>query len=127
MGEIVLIVDDEPHVCLLMSRALSNAGIETITANGGAEAIKKSDGCFPNVLVTDLNMPDIDGLMLCDMMETKYKRKLGLIILMTARTNKEIRAMADSRGNMEFLEKPISPRKLIERINRHFSTGTDGQ
>ena len=119
MSKLVLVVDDEPHVCLLISRALKKPGIDVVTANGGAEAIQQIRSQFPDVLVTDLNMPEIDGRMLVDMIETKFGQKVSLVMLMTARTNKDIKAWAQKRGNMEFLEKPISPRKLVERIESH--------
>ena len=65
MISVGLVVDDDPHMRRLLSEALRRGGICVLEAKSGREALKLTQTAVPHFVVTDLDMPDVDGLELC--------------------------------------------------------------
>ena len=65
MISVGLVVDDDPHMRRLLSEALRRGGICVLEAKSGREALKLTQTAVPHFIVTDIEMPDVDGLELC--------------------------------------------------------------
>ena len=116
----VLIVDDEPYVSEVLKHFLGKNGYEVHTAINGEVATKVFASFNPEVVITDIQMPKMGGQELCAWIR-KYEPDFdGLIVVMTSRTDKDLRIWAESQNDIIFLEKPLSPRSLIARLNKHF-------
>lgn len=117
----VLIVDDEPHVGLVMKQFLFRSGYKVETALNGEQALAAIREDSPDIVVTDVQMPKMGGIELCETILTETPDLGRLIILMTSRTDKDIRDRADRLESVELMEKPLSLRGLVVRLNAHFN------
>jgi CheY-like chemotaxis protein len=111
----VLIVDDEPHVIRVLRLALERAGYRVQGAADGQAALEAMQACRPHLLVCDLQMPRMGGRALCEAVRARYPDETIPIILMSSMTALSERAWAQSLSDVEFLEKPLSPRQLVAR------------
>ena len=117
----ILLVDDEPHVLRVLRLSLERAGYSVATANDGNEALSEIAKCRPDVLITDINMDGMNGRTLCPLVREMYPEDLFLILVMTSMTAADERVWVQQLQNIEFLEKPLSPRQLVARLFRHFT------
>ncbi len=118
----ILLVDDEPHVIHVLKLFLKKNGYEVITANNGEQALKKVISDNPDVVITDIQMPRMSGQDLCDRLQKELPDPDRRIIVMTSRTDNDLRIWAKNFNKLEFLEKPLSPRRLVARLRSYFNT-----
>ena len=119
--KVVLVVDDEPFVTRVVKLKLSNAGYEVITASNGLEALEKIKTFMPDVVISDVNMPLLNGRELCVRAIPLKKEKEFLTIVITSSLEKEDRDWAESMDKTVFIEKPFSPKKLMQIIGTYFN------
>jgi len=117
----ILLVEDEAHIVRIMSMALERAGYVVDGAAHGEEALEYFQHQTPDVLITDIDMPRMTGQELCMRLNRDLPDRDFLIVVITARTEIEHREWSRLIPNLEFLEKPISVRKLVSRLNEHFA------
>lgn len=116
----VLIADDEPHIVRVLKLKLENAGYEVLTAVNGLDALEKFIKEKPSVVVTDINMPLVDGQELYKMMEAHKEKDPYCVIVMTSSVNSDIHKWAKEMSNIYFVEKPFSPRNMLNLVNQYF-------
>lgn len=116
----ILIVDDEPHVIRILRLMLEREGYVVDTANDGLEALEKMAVCEPDVLISDISMAGMDGRTLCRKTRERFPLNTPLILVMTSMTAIEERNWVKELNNIEFLEKPLSPRQLVMRLAKYF-------
>jgi len=111
----ILIVDDEPDVLKVLEKRLSNTGYQVVKAENGRRALLLAERESPDLIVLDIDMPDMDGgevaARLKDSDATKHIPVLFLSCLVTQK-EEEYNAVGDS----VFVAKPYSPDKLIDQI-----------
>jgi two-component system response regulator VicR len=118
----ILIADDEPHVILLLKQFLERNGYAVKTAANGELALASIAEDMPDALITDVQMPKLDGMQLCEEVTKQYP-ELKLIIVMTSKTDRQIRAWAENQP-VCLTEKPLSMRRLAAQLSDHFGTMT---
>jgi two-component system cell cycle response regulator len=112
----ILLVDDEPTQRLIMARLLKRAGYEVEMASNGREALAKLEqGDFP-LMITDWEMPEMDGIALCSALRSKEKG-YTYIILLTSRDAIEHLVAGLQSGADDYLIKPVIEPELIARLN----------
>ncbi len=116
----IVIVDDEPHVLRVLRLSLEREGYEVASYGNGEEALEALRESQPDVLVTDIQMPRMDGEQLCQNIQAELPERNFLIFVLTSRTEIEHREWSRQIDNLQFLEKPVSIRNLIECLNEHF-------
>ena len=114
----VLAVDDEPDALALVSEVLQAAGARVTTATSGADAIGVLDIERPDVLVTDLGMPGLDGFALIDRVRRHADDRVRQIpaAALTAYARSEDRMKALRAGFQMHLAKPIDPVELVTTV-----------
>lgn len=117
----ILLVDDEPHVIRILKLSLIKAGYEVAEAANGLQATNRISQARPDVLITDIDMPRMNGKELCMHIEKTLPDREFMIFVLTARADDEHRIWTSSIPNLEFLEKPVSIRKLITRLHEYFT------
>ena len=117
----ILIVDDEPHISTILKQSLERSDYLVDIAMNGQQALDKIAQEMPDLLITDIQMPKMNGIELCEAISRDYPALLKLIIIMTSRTDTDIRTWADPLQHIELMEKPISMRRLTVRLKEHFS------
>ncbi len=112
MNQLVLIVDDDPHIRDIVSFALEQAGFRVTEAGDGRQGLEQFNKLQPDLLVLDIMMPELDGLELC-----KELRKTSTtpIIFLTAMSDEVDSIIALELGGDDYLTKPFSPRQLVAR------------
>ncbi len=103
---VVLVVDDDGSVCDVLATLLSRERFQVETAPDGKDALAALDRCFVNVLLTDLHMPEMDGIEL--MRCVKARSPDTAVIVMTAYASAQSAIEAVRLGAFDYLEKPFS-------------------
>jgi two-component system, cell cycle response regulator len=112
----ILLVDDEATQRLIMARLLKRAGYEVEMASNGREALAKlEEGDFP-LMITDWEMPEMDGISLCRALRSK-EQGYTYIILLTSRDAIEHLVTGLQSGADDYLIKPVIEPELIARLN----------
>lgn len=115
----VLIADDEAHITMVLKLYLERAGYEVETASNGKAAFDAVQRCAPDALITDIQMPLMTGRELCLAIEQALPSRAFPILVMTSRTDREEREWTAAIQRLEFLEKPVSMRTVVARLESH--------
>jgi two-component system phosphate regulon response regulator PhoB len=120
----VLLVDDELDTLELISFCLIEAGLDVSIAVTGAEALYKVRIIPPQLVILDVNLPDIAGFDLCERLRTDSATRDVPIIFLTARNNEADPVRAFELGANDYVAKPFSPRELLLRIRNLLTPST---
>ncbi|MGB1092992.1 MAG: sigma-54-dependent transcriptional regulator, partial [Oceanobacter sp.] len=112
----VLVVDDEAGVRKALAQTLEIEGFDTLTAENGKDALAKLPDGWGGIVVTDINMPEMDGMEL--LRQLRLKDPDMPVILLTGHGDVSIAVDAMRNGAYDFLEKPFSTEHLVETIQR---------
>ncbi|MFK7944791.1 MAG: response regulator transcription factor [Paracoccaceae bacterium] len=114
MSHSILVVDDDPNIRDVVCFALGKAGMSTRSAADGATAMGMTQSDPPDLIVLDINMPEMDGLDFC----RQVRRSSEVPILFLSSRDEEIdRVLGLELGADDYVTKPFSPRELVARIN----------
>lgn len=107
----VLIVDDDPDLCSLLSRLMEANGHQAVVAYDGYSALQQLDACAPDILLVDLKMPGMQGM---ELMRQVLERDATLpVVVVTAETSIAKAVEALGRGAVDFLTKPFRHEQLL--------------
>ena len=111
----ILLVDDDKDIVEFLQYNLVQEGFEVITAYNGMEALKMLSE-KPDLVILDIMMPQLNGYDVCKKIRTYPEYRLTPVIFLTAKSNEidEIRGL--EIGANDYIQKPISPKKLIARV-----------
>lgn len=115
MNKTILLVDDSPDVTNLIRFSLEKSGYNVILATNGFEALAELEKAIPDLLITDLMMPGMNGFELLEEL-VKKNIKVKTIVLALQKTDEDI-VRSLGHGAIDFIQKPFSPREVIARIN----------
>jgi DNA-binding response OmpR family regulator len=110
----ILLVDDEPKVCELIKAYLVKDGYDVVIAADGKSAIDQAQRYKPDLILLDLNLPELDGLEVC---RTIRKQSNVPIIMLTARDEEVDKIVGLEMGADDYVTKPFSPRELAARVS----------
>jgi two-component system OmpR family response regulator len=109
----ILIVDDDPHILEVIRFALERAGFATISAQDGLGAVIKHADAGPDLIILDINLPEMDGLDVC----REIRKTSDVPILFLSSRDGEIdRIVGLELGGDDYVSKPFSPRELVTRV-----------
>jgi len=109
----ILVVDDEPQITRVLKTTLSSQGYGIRTASDGEEALQAMSEWPPDLIVTDLRMPHMDGLELCR--EVRKTSQVPIIVL-SVKGEDSIKVQALDAGADDYVTKPFSMTELTARI-----------
>jgi two-component system cell cycle response regulator len=113
----ILLAEDDPVTRMLMTRFLKNAGYEVDAVADGSEALDKMTKRYYPMLVTDWEMPQMDGIALCKAVRNMQLDGYVYALLLTARDAKEHIIAGLEAGADDYLVKPVHEPELIARLN----------
>jgi two-component system chemotaxis response regulator CheY len=119
----VLVVDDGRYVRDLISLILRSEGYEVITAANGKKALNKLNGSNIDMLITDLNMPEMNGIELVGRLRAIPDFKSIPVLMVTSENHKAIRKKAEHAGVNEWILKPFIPRQLVDTVKKYMPAG----
>ena len=112
-GELILLVDDEPHILELAQLYLAREGYRVTTAPDGHAAVERAERDSPALMVLDLMLPGLDGYEVCKRVRAKSDLP---ILMLTARDDDIDKIIGLELGADDYLTKPFNPRELVARV-----------
>jgi len=116
MSPAIMVVDDSPSVRQLMGFSLSAANYRVVEAANGEEALEKFDQENVSMVITDLNMPKMDGLQLIRELRGGRASRFMPIVLLTSESEQENRQRSKEAGASAWLNKPFKPQQLLQMV-----------
>ena len=113
----VLVVDDEIYIVHILDFSLGMEGYEVLTALDGEQALEKAKAEHPDLIVLDIMMPKLDGYETCKHLKADPETRNIPVILLSAKGRNIDQKVGFEVGADDYITKPFSPRKLVERIN----------
>jgi len=114
----ILVVDDEIYIVHILDFSLGMEGYTVATALDGEQALEKARTEKPDLIVLDIMMPKLDGYEVCKAIKSNAATKGTPVILLSAKGRNVDQKMGFDVGADDYITKPFSPRKLVERINQ---------
>ena len=118
MKKTIMTVDDSASTRLLVSFTLKKAGYQVVEAVDGKDALAKLTASRIHMILTDLNMPDMDGIELTRKVRADPSCKFIPIVLATAGCQAESKQAGKTAGVTGWLEKPFKPEQLLAVVKR---------
>ena len=125
MSRRILVVDDESHILHVLSLKLRNSGFIVDTAVDGEDALHQVAAMPPDLVITDLQMPYVNGIELCRAMIDNPATADIPVIILTARGYALGSEAATLSNVRQVVSKPFSPRTILEQVRRVLGTDTD--
>lgn len=116
----ILIVDDEPDILEIIQYNLIKEGYTIEKAKDGLEALDKAKIFKPDLIILDIMMPRMNGVEVCKTLRSKPEYDDTLIIFLTAMSDEASQVLGLETGADDYVNKPISPKVLISRVNAIF-------
>ena len=118
MAKKIMIVDDSVTVRQVLQLTLDSAGFEVVEAVDGQDALDKLEGARIDMMITDLNMPNMDGITLVKELRTLPNYKFTPILLLTTESATDKKMEGKKAGATGWLVKPFNPDQLIATIKK---------
>ncbi len=118
MAKKVLIVDDSKTMRDMVSHTLKGAGFEVTEAEDGNIALSVLGSLSFDVVLTDLNMPGLDGFGLIEQMRADPSHKYVPILMLTTESDVQKKERGKAAGATGWIVKPFNPEKLVQAINK---------
>ena len=115
----VLVIDDEAHIRRVLELKLKNRGYQVFMAKNGKEGFDIIQKQKPVIVISDINMPILDGKTLVEKTNGLKKDRRFLTIIITARINPKEKDWISNMQDTLFMEKPFSPSKIVETIEEY--------
>jgi two-component system, OmpR family, KDP operon response regulator KdpE len=119
----ILVVDDEPQIRRVLRATLFNAGYDVVEAKNGQEAIETVLREHPDLILLDVNMPEMSGVESCSKIRLSFE---GPIIMLSVLKSEQDKIAAFNSGADDYIVKPFTMGELLVRIRtalRHFDAG----
>lgn len=118
MGKTILVVDDSSSFRQIVSIALRGAGYEVLEACDGKDALSKLDGKKINLIVSDVNMPVMDGITFVKAAKQLPNYKFTPIIMLTTEAGEGKKAEGKAAGVRAWVVKPFQPPVLLDAVSK---------
>ncbi|MGL5094553.1 MAG: response regulator [Planctomycetia bacterium] len=115
----ILVVDDSPTVCKLVSVTLKNQGYRVMTAGDGVEAMSTIKSTTPDLILLDITMPRMDGYELCKLLKGYQATKRIPIIMLSGKDGLFNRMRGKMAGCTDYITKPFDPDTLLGAVKRY--------
>lgn len=118
MGKVIMTVDDSSSIRQMVSFTLKEAGYNVVEAVDGKDALSKLNSAQVNMLITDLNMPNMDGISLIKNVRSNSSTKFIPIIMLTTESQAEKKMEGKAAGATGWIVKPFNQDQLIAVVKK---------
>jgi two-component system, chemotaxis family, chemotaxis protein CheY len=118
MGKVVLTVDDSASIRQMVAFTLKSAGYEVVEAVDGEDGLNKAKSKNADLVLTDQNMPKMDGLTLIKSLRGLPQYRSAPILMLTTESSDAMKAAGRAAGATGWLVKPFDPQKLLEVVKK---------
>ena len=118
MGKTILVVDDSASMRQLVTFALKSAGYDVIAAVHGRDGVEKIKAAKVDMVVTDLNMPEMDGIELIKNVRNNPASKFTPIVMLTTESQEGKKQEGKLAGASGWIVKPFKPEELVGLVKK---------
>lgn len=119
MSKTILVVDDSVSMRQMVTFTLKGAGFEVVEAGDGKEAVSKlNGGAKPNLVITDLNMPNMDGISLIKEIRGMAAHKFTPVLMLTTESADDKKKEGQAAGATGWIVKPFNPEQMLATIKK---------
>jgi two-component system chemotaxis response regulator CheY len=118
MSKVVLTVDDSRTMRDMLKMALAGAGFDVIQAEDGVHGVEVLSGAKPDVIITDINMPRMDGFGFITHVRADARYRGLPILVLTTESDAEKKDRARKAGATGWIVKPFDPQRLVDAVRR---------
>ncbi len=117
----ILIVDDKPHNIILLSSMLKQAGYNVRSTTSGMDALQEVKNDPPDLILLDINMPEMDGYEVCQKLKSDEKSKEIPVLFLSAMTGTDDKVKAFANGGVDYITKPFYFEEVEARVKVHLN------
>lgn len=118
MGHCILTVDDSSTMRQMITFTLKGADFQVLEAGDGVEALEVAHGKKLSLVITDVNMPRMDGITLVQRLRALPEFKFTPILVLTTESDASMKQKGKDAGATGWIVKPFSPEKLLDVVNK---------
>ena len=118
MSKTIMVVDDSASLRQVVSIALKEGGYDVVEAEDGQQALGKLDGRKVHLIVSDVNMPVMDGITFVKEVKKHPQYKFTPVIMLTTEAQETKKAEGKAAGAKAWITKPFQPSQLVDAVNR---------
>jgi len=118
MAKTILAVDDSASIRQMVSFTLKGAGYDVVEASDGQDGLDKAKSKAINLVLTDQNMPRMDGITLIKSLRALPQYKTVPILMLTTESSDAMKAQGKAAGATGWLVKPFDPQKLLDVVKK---------
>lgn len=113
----ILVVDDEANIARILAYELKKENYTVLIANDGSEALELSKKELPDLIISDIMMPKMDGYEFCRHLKENSTLRSVPFIFLTAKVGEENKVYGYSIGAQKYLTKPVNKDELLKAVN----------
>jgi CheY-like chemotaxis protein len=121
-GKKILVIDDSNTNVILLEAILGNRGYEILKSCSVREALPLIESSLPDLILLDLLMPKVSGYEFLAEIRKNERTKDIPVIIITAVTEKESKTKTRKLGIVDYIEKPVNIKELVEKVNKTLSS-----
>lgn len=118
MAKSILIVDDSASIRQVVALTLKGAGFEVIEACDGRDALNKLNGQRVHLMISDVNMPNMDGLTFLREVKSRAEYRFTPVIMLTTESAEDKKMQGQSGGAKAWMVKPFQPQQMLAAVNK---------
>jgi two-component system, chemotaxis family, chemotaxis protein CheY len=118
MSKTILAVDDSASIRQMVAFTLKSSGYEVVEAVDGMDGLEKAKSKTFNLILTDQNMPRMDGLNLIKSLRAMAQYKTTPILMLTTESSDAMKSQGKAAGATGWLVKPFDPQKLVDVVKK---------
>jgi len=117
----ILTVDDSPSIRQMLAYVLSSNGYKVLEAEDGEQGLEMAKATQADLVLTDQNMPKMDGIALIKALRALPAYKKTPIMMLTTESSQALKQQGRDAGATGWMVKPFDPEKLLEMLKRAFA------
>jgi two-component system chemotaxis response regulator CheY len=118
MAKNILVVDDSASIRQVVSITLKGAGYDVIEASDGRDALTKMDGSRLHLIISDVNMPNMDGISFVKEVKSRPEYKFTPVIMLTTESADSKKAEGQAAGAKAWVVKPFQPQQMLAAVSK---------
>ncbi|BES69082.1 response regulator [Marinobacter nanhaiticus D15-8W] len=118
MSKSILIVDDSASIRQVVSLTLKGAGFNVIEACDGRDALNKLNGQRVHLMISDVNMPNMDGLSFLKEVKSRPEYKFTPVIMLTTESAEDKKMQGQAAGAKAWMVKPFQPQQMLAAVTK---------
>ncbi len=118
MGKLIMVVDDSASLRQVVSIALKGAGYDVLEAGDGKDALSKLTGQKVHLIISDVNMPNMDGITMVKEIKKLPNYKFTPIMMLTTESEEKKKMEGKAAGAKAWLVKPFQPATMLNAVSK---------